>query len=314
MYAVDTFGSPVSIKIRGAVSTREIALFSQSSNKLIIEKYQPLYNVQYTKYPPPDELKNFVRYFWSYDVDRPDVALLQLDSYADRFPRLIYQDLKSFEPIYYRKGVLTPTCYLSGAATQNISAFSTGRFFHFGVSFYPHGFPAFFSLDCSELTDKEYSITDIEKTTIGDLLDQCVSHRERVVIMNRYLVNKLKPTNTSFALMHQLIHSAVIDCSKKIHELQKETRISERQMERLFKTMIGISPKKYQRILRFEKALTLLNTTAYSGLAALAYDLYYSDQAHFINDFKKFSGITPYEFVQLTILGQESSSFIRPAE
>jgi len=273
-----------------------------------------LYNVQYTKYPPPDELKNFVRYFWSYDVNRPDIALLQLDSYADRFPRLIYQDLENFQPIYYEKGVHTPKCYLSGITTHKVAAFSAGTFSHFGVSFYPHGLPAFFSLDCSEITDKEYSITDIEKTTIGDLLDQCVSHRERVIVMSRYLVNKLQRINSNFVLMHQLIHSAAIDASKKIHELQKETRISERQMERLFKTMVGISPKKYQRIQRFEKALFLLHTTQYSGLAALAYDLHYSDQAHFINDFKKFSGITPYEFVQLTILGQESSSFIRPAE
>ncbi|MFC0429036.1 helix-turn-helix domain-containing protein [Chryseobacterium scophthalmum] len=266
--------------------------------------------MNYIKYPPPKELENFVQYFWSYDFNRPDISIIKLESFADRFPRLIYQDINNFQSIFYEKGRDMPKCYISGVVSEKLSAFTTGTYSHFGVSFYPHGLFAFFPINSFELIDKEYDISDFDKTNIGNILDNCISHQDKVSKMSQYLIEKLRHNKSNLSLMNQIIHSNVIDYEKKIHELQKENNISERHLERIFKTMIGISPKKYQRIIRFEKALTLLNGLQYSELTALAYELHYSDQSHFIKDFKQFSGITPYEFVQSNIIGSESSSFI----
>jgi AraC-like DNA-binding protein len=73
---------------------------------------------------------------------------------------------------------------------------------------------------------------------------------------------------------------------------------------------VGVSARKFARVAKFEKSLPALSLTDYGSLTQLAYDLEYSDQSHFIKDFKLFSGLSPYEFVKQSSLGSESASFI----
>jgi transcriptional regulator GlxA family with amidase domain len=77
--------------------------------------------------------------------------------------------------------------------------------------------------------------------------------------------------------------------------MQKDFFITERQLERLFKKYIGLSPKFYSRIIRFnhifqlvkEKRISWLEITHLSG---------YFDQSHFIRDFKAFTGEEPSQY------------------
>ena len=80
-----------------------------------------------------------------------------------------------------------------------------------------------------------------------------------------------------------------------IEEIQKQFFITERQVQRLFQKYIGLSPKFYCRIIRFnyifqllkEKPLSWLDVTHLSG---------YFDQSHFIRDFKAFTGEEPSNY------------------
>lgn len=72
--------------------------------------------------------------------------------------------------------------------------------------------------------------------------------------------------------------------------------LSERQMQRLYKNYLGVSPKTYERILRFSKAVDVIRADQHPNWAAMASQLGYSDQAHLIRDFKSYSGMTPTIF------------------
>jgi AraC-like DNA-binding protein len=61
----------------------------------------------------------------------------------------------------------------------------------------------------------------------------------------------------------------------------------------VFREQIGVSPKVYARILRFQRAVQKMHAGADIRWAELALACGYYDQAHFANDFRDFSGISP---------------------
>jgi len=77
-----------------------------------------------------------------------------------------------------------------------------------------------------------------------------------------------------------------------------EFGVSARQLRRLTSQYLGLSPKSYSNILRFQQTLQIMNT---QGSAAIWANSYY-DQAHFIREFKNLSGVTPNKFKRLSVL------------
>ncbi len=71
--------------------------------------------------------------------------------------------------------------------------------------------------------------------------------------------------------------------------------VSERQLERLFKKYIGLSPKYYARIIRFNYIFKLINLKNTSW-AEIVYQSGYYDQSHFIRNFKAFTGEDPSSY------------------
>lgn len=64
-----------------------------------------------------------------------------------------------------------------------------------------------------------------------------------------------------------------------------------------FKVYVGLTPKYYQRILRFNDIFRFVQTEQTTNWAAVAHHCGYTDQSHFIREFKHFSGFNPQEFV-----------------
>ncbi len=266
--------------------------------------------MDYKQYSPPAVLQQYVRYFWSFDSLQSTVPKLHIKSFADKYPRLIFQDLTGFDPICNMQGEKMPVCYLSGIDTKNTEGVMGGAFSHFGVSFYPHALNAFFKIDAHELIDEIPDISLICNFNIQNKLERAKSHLERTQILSGYLYNKIHASTTPDPLINHIIQGNEIHETTNIFKVTSKYKISERRLERKFKTAVGVSPKKLQRIARFEKSLHLLTNSNYKQLTSIGYDLGYTDQSHFIKDFKAFSGMTPYEFIKNKNLGSDSSSFI----
>lgn len=75
--------------------------------------------------------------------------------------------------------------------------------------------------------------------------------------------------------------------------LSESIELSQRQIERLFKLWIGISPKHYQRILRVKKAICFLRLYRSENLADAAQQFGFSDQSHMTREFRTIACITP---------------------
>lgn len=87
-----------------------------------------------------------------------------------------------------------------------------------------------------------------------------------------------------------------------VRELCQRTSTKERQLERLFKKYVGLSPKFYMRVIRFSYVFKMVNEKKLSG-AKLGLEAGFYDQPHFIRNFKAFTGEDPsaYLFDQPTL-------------
>jgi len=85
-----------------------------------------------------------------------------------------------------------------------------------------------------------------------------------------------------------------------IDELANWTGYSSRQLNNLFNKHLGISPKKFIQLMRFNHGLEVLTKRGNHNLTHVAQELGYHDQAHFIHDFKKICGKTPKELIEDT--------------
>lgn len=83
-----------------------------------------------------------------------------------------------------------------------------------------------------------------------------------------------------------------------INNLAEEMNYSERHISRMFQDTMGMTPKTFSRIVRFQHAVDAIIFSHRHPISDYITDLGYSDQAHFQREFKQYAGITPKSFIQ----------------
>lgn len=92
-----------------------------------------------------------------------------------------------------------------------------------------------------------------------------------------------------------IIHKPTLRC---LQQLSEEIGYSQKHLIHLFREQVGVTPKQYLRIMRFQKAICTIERGQFRRWSQIALKSGYYDQAHFINDFKHFSGFTPSEYMK----------------
>lgn len=170
------------------------------------------------------------------------------------------------------------------------------------IRFQPWATPLFFNTSAQQFSDAAIGMTDIfYNQLITDIEEQLsltedplnISQIIQGFLINRLLSNKHKLPHASLTVLTKKLLSN--PHTQSIDNLAKAYDFSKRNLERLFQTYIGVTPKKFALIARFQKVIHNLHTG--SHWQNFAEELGYYDQAHFINEFKKFAGLTPTQFM-----------------
>lgn len=163
-----------------------------------------------------------------------------------------------------------------------------------GVSFRPGCAAAVLGIPMSELANQHVSLCALWGKR-GDELRE----RLRAAIAPQAAFRILETTLNARIQTPLLVHPAVaraLACSRlspRISAIQREAGCSPRHFIALFTSSVGVTPKHYYRIQRFNFVTQRLASNADIMLADLALSVGYSDQAHLTREFREFAGVTP---------------------
>ncbi len=117
----------------------------------------------------------------------------------------------------------------------------------------------------------------------------CVEEFLLNMFRNRLQVNPF--VDYAVGQILQSPHSAVIK------DITNKVGFSQKHMIDMFRQHVGMTPKSFLKVMRFQKAIREIEQNRQVTWARIAYESGYYDQAHFINDFKTFSGFTPSQYL-----------------
>lgn len=166
------------------------------------------------------------------------------------------------------------------------------------VYFTEIGFTHFSSNPANELFNLSLSLDDIfEKNSVNEVEEKLAladTDKQRIKIVEQFLLSQLQDV-----MVDKLIVEAIklIYQSKgtiRVKQLNEKLLISQSPFEKRFRKVVGTTPKKFTSIIRFNSILDNLNET--KSLVEICYENNFFDQAHFIKDFKHFTGQTPEHF------------------
>ncbi|HSS20680.1 MAG TPA: DUF6597 domain-containing transcriptional factor [Pyrinomonadaceae bacterium] len=170
-----------------------------------------------------------------------------------------------------------------------------------GVRFRPGGAYPFFSFPISELSDAVIDLDLIWGSLVDEIRDQLLetpSPEARLLVMESFMLRHARralETNRliSFAVQ-QLQHSPQF---LAIRDLANTIGITQKHLISQFEKIVGLRPKTFARISKFQKVLTSIEQTKKVEWSAIANDCGYYDQAHFIKEFQTFSGLNPSAYL-----------------
>ncbi|MDA9316880.1 helix-turn-helix transcriptional regulator [Polaribacter sp.] len=199
-----------------------------------------------------------------------------------------------------KESIILPKCFLIGQLTRPYVVEPLGDTGSFVVRFKPNGFFPFSNIDIKEIQNTAVPLDELfgkDGKEIGEQILNANSTSERIVFIEAFLLKRLTNKNTINTIVKSTVDTILnANVQFSVNELSKQNNINRRQLTRKFSTIIGLSPKQLSKTTRIQKTLKSLLTKDFTSLTDLAYENEYFDQAHFIKDFKEFTGLTPKEF------------------
>ena len=248
---------------------------------------------------PPEALKPFIKYFWTLrnQIDSP---LKTLSAFPDGCPGIImFQSEGGVVCDNLNKKL--PNIYLHGQTIAPSKVSCYGKFSTIGVRFQPHALKSIFGIDANEFTHAGFDFSLVQNKKHINLSEQVVNEKTvegKINILSNYLLYQHQKNNRQTDEITKYAISQIVQSKGNISlkELHQRLQLSERSLERKFNQSIGISPKLFSRICRFQQSLNQLRTSSYDKLSDIAYDNEYADHSHLVRAFKEFTGLSPLEF------------------
>ncbi len=251
-------------------------------------------------FEPNSDLADFVNCYWT--LESPKGKTPQKNTIVpDGTMKLIfhYGDLYKHHPKIGNSFFL-PRCFLIGQLTHPYVVEPTGTTGTFIVRFHPNGFLPFTTIPINEMENTAVPLDTLfgkDGQEIEQKILNANTNLDRINLIESFLINRL----ANEELIDQIVKSAIETISTangqlSISELSKHSNLNRRILARKFSSTVGLSPKQLSKIIRLQTTLKTLLNKKVSKLTDLAYENEYFDQAHYIKDFKEFTGLTPKEF------------------
>lgn len=264
--------------------------------------------MRYLTRRPPAPLSGFASNLWLYSGYRP----------KHRFERIMPsgtielvislrdgQPLRCYDPETLQARRTIPGPLVSGLRADHCVIDTEQQGEIMGVHFRPGGARALLGLPVDEVLDQDIPLELIWGGAARELHERLLAEaraERRLALLEDALMKRLRPELS----LHPVLRSALAELNQtdipvEIGRMAEKAGWSDRHFIRTFSAQVGITPKAYGRIRRFQAALARIQAGKRNDWAALAADCGYYDQAHFIRDFRAFSGLTPSAYARLEV-------------
>ena len=251
-------------------------------------------------FEPSDDLSALVRCYWTLESPKestperntivPDGTMKMIFHYGDPY-------------CHYPEGspcVTLPRCFVIGQLTKPYTVQPTGKTGIFFVCFHPNGFSPFAAFPIKEMENTAVPLNKLfgqEGDRLGHQIVCANSTSERIALAEDFLVRRITQKHTIDEIVRSTVESILTANGQlSVEDLSKRNHINRRQLVRKFSSSVGLSPKQLSKTIRLQATLKMLLTRNVESFTNLAHENEYFDQAHFIKEFKEFTGVTPKEF------------------
>jgi AraC-like DNA-binding protein len=249
----------------------------------------------YVDYAPSPALRPFVDRLWT--LDGPQGAGELAPILPDGHPELIVHCGDPFVEV--REGgerLVQAPILVAGQLRQAVRIAPLGHTHVVGVRLRPDGAAAIFGGSLDELTGRIVDCAAIDRVLARRLHDHVVPQRsaiERVRALDRVLRNHVAPPRADRLVAEACTIGVVRRGLVRVGDVADTVGLSVRQLERRFVARVGLPPKLFLRVIRFQEVLRAIGPARADDWAGLAVDHGFYDQSHFVADFKAFTGHSP---------------------
>lgn len=260
---------------------------------MVFEIFQPAF-------PLNQFIESFI-YYRDYNplhrVDRflPDGNVNIVIDLTD-YPKYIY-DNESLKEIQACRHV-----WFSGIRNHYITIPSGKDSEMFIINFHKGRAYPFVQMPLHELTDSVVDGDLVLTREIMDLRDMILEEpviARKFITVEQFLLKKFYRRLIPNPFIEFAVNTIVSSPGQmSIQQISGKVGFSQKHLIKLFKDHVGLTPKGFLKILRFQKAIEEIHTSRLPDWTRIAFESGFYDQAHFINDFKLFSGFTPKQYTQ----------------
>jgi AraC-like DNA-binding protein len=208
-----------------------------------------------------------------------------------------------------------PGSVLSGVASRFQIIDTDEQEYVAGVSFRPGGTIGFFAPPASHLRDADVPLEALwGARATARLRDQLLSAPHPAAALNALetaLHSAMRPQTPHPAVAFSLEQFSAQPSMVRIAAVASAIGLSHKRFVERFKLEVGVAPKRYCRILRFQRAVARAHRMEQDDWCQLALECGYFDQAHFVHDFQAFAGLAPLAYQALRTPFQNHVNFLQ---
>ena len=245
---------------------------------------------------PVPALADFIENYW-FVVTPPGASMnLSVDVFADARADLVFNFGAPYTRLEPGRVESLRHSNLDAQRVHPITIRQRGEVIVAGVRFKTAGLGAFVS-SVHRWTNRVVPIATIFGRDIvaleRALREKIGDDKAQGALLDAYFVSRLDVTDSKKQLWALKSKIEAARGLVRIDELCDETGTSIRQVDRLFREHLGVRPKTFARIARFQNAIGLLKKDPGCTIADVAARCGYYDQSHFVHEFRRFAGAPP---------------------
>ena len=255
----------------------------------------------YHSYTPPKPLGDFVERFWLCSDAPPHSRERILPSGTiELVVNLREDEIRIYDPSHPDRFTRMSGAIVSGTYSRFFVIDPLQHASILGVHFRPGGAFPFLGAPAGELADTHVDVETLWGTSARELRERlcaAATPAERFSLMERALLSHLRNPPARHGAVPAALEAFGQMAEARVRDVAEHVGLSQRRFIQVFAAEVGLTPKLYSRVGRFQRARALARKTA-PDWARIAVDCGYFDQSHLIRDFLEFSGLTPADYLR----------------